>query len=64
MRSFLGCIARQRPISNNWEVFSLESVMRTRCRGKFVLLVQPELQEGEVGRSRHAQLKELKADIK
>jgi hypothetical protein len=54
VRSFLGCLARQRPVSNNREVYSLGSVLRTRCHGKIVLLVQPELQEGEVGRSRHA----------
>jgi hypothetical protein len=52
--SFLGSVARQRPVSNNREVFSLESVPRTRCHGKIVLSVRPELQEGEVGRSRHA----------
>jgi hypothetical protein len=40
-------VARQRPVSDNREVFSLESVPRTRCRGHIVLLVQPELQEGE-----------------
>jgi hypothetical protein len=54
MRSFLGCLARQRPVSYNREVFSLGSVLRTRYHGKIVLLVRPELQEGEVGRSRHA----------
>jgi hypothetical protein len=48
------CVARQWPVSNNREVFSLGYVPRTRYHGKFVLLVRPELQEGEVGRSRHA----------
>jgi hypothetical protein len=38
----------------NREVFSSASVSRTFCNGKIVLLVQPELQECEVGRSRHA----------
>jgi hypothetical protein len=52
--SFLGCIARQQPVSNNREVFSLGSVLKTRYHGKVVLLVRAELQEGEVGRSRHA----------
>jgi hypothetical protein len=54
VRSFLGCVARQLHISNNWEVFSLGSILKTRFHGKIVLLVQPKLQEGEVGRSRHA----------
>jgi hypothetical protein len=54
VRSFLGCIARQRPVSNNREVFSLGSVPRTRYHGKIVLLVRPGLQEGDVGRNRHA----------
>jgi hypothetical protein len=54
VRSFLGCVARQRPLSNNREVFFLASVPGTRYHGKIVLLVQAELQEGEVGRSRHA----------
>jgi hypothetical protein len=54
VRSLFGCVARQQPISNNREVFSLRSVPRTRYHGKIVLLVQPEFQEGEVGRSRHA----------
>jgi hypothetical protein len=53
MRYFLGADARQRPVSNNREVFSSGSILRTRCHGKIVLLVQPDLQEGEVGRSRH-----------
>jgi hypothetical protein len=30
MRSFLGSVARQGPVSNNREVFSLGSVLRTR----------------------------------
>jgi hypothetical protein len=47
-------ISRQRPVSNNREVFSLRSVLRARCHGKIVLLVQAELQEGDVGWSRHA----------
>jgi hypothetical protein len=64
MRSFLGCATRQRPVSNNREVFSLESVPRTPCHGKIVLLVQTELQEGEVGRSRHAKMKQLKTEIR
>jgi hypothetical protein len=54
LRSFVGSIARQRPVSNNREVFSLRSVPRTFCNGKIVLLVRQELQEGEAGRSRHA----------
>jgi hypothetical protein len=53
LRSFLGSVARQRPVSNNREVYSLGSVPRTRCHWKIVLLVQPELQDGEVGRSGH-----------
>jgi hypothetical protein len=48
MRSFLLCVVRQRLVSNNWEVFSLGSFPRTRYHGKIVLLVLPELQEGEV----------------
>jgi hypothetical protein len=51
---FLGMVLWQRPVSNNREVFSLGSVLRARCHGKIVLLVQPKMQEGEVGRSRHA----------
>jgi hypothetical protein len=47
-------VARQLPVSNNREVFSLGSVLKTRYHGKVVLLVRPELQEDEVGRSRHA----------
>jgi hypothetical protein len=54
VRSFLGYVAKQRPVSNNRKVFSFESVPRTRYHGKIVLLVRPELQEGEFGRSRHA----------
>jgi hypothetical protein len=54
VRYFLGSVARQRPVSNNREVFSLWSVPKTRYHGKIVLLVLLELQEGEVGRSRHA----------
>jgi hypothetical protein len=57
MRSFLGSVARQRSVSNNREVFSLGSVLGTRCHGKIVLLVQPKLQEGEFGRSRQAQMR-------
>jgi hypothetical protein len=37
--SFIGSVARQRPVSNNREVFSLGSVPRTSCHGKIVLLV-------------------------
>jgi hypothetical protein len=51
---FLWCFARQRLVSNNRDVFSLGSVPRAFCNWKIVLLVGPELQEGEVGRSRHA----------
>jgi hypothetical protein len=51
---FLESVARQRPVSNNREVFSLGSVLKTRCHGKIVLLVEPDFQEGEFGRSRHA----------
>jgi hypothetical protein len=43
-----------RKVTLTLTLFSLESVPRTHCNGKIVLLVQPELQEGEVGRSRHA----------
>jgi hypothetical protein len=64
MRSFLGSIARQRPVSNNQKVFFLGSVLRTHCHGKIVLLAQPKLQEGEDGRSRHAYMKQLKTEIK
>jgi hypothetical protein len=39
--------------SRNQEVLPLGSVPRTSCNGKIILFVQPELQEGEVGRSRH-----------
>jgi hypothetical protein len=49
---------------NNGVVFFLGSALRVRCRGKILLLVQPELQKGEFVRSRHAQLKELKTGIK
>jgi hypothetical protein len=38
MRSFVGSVARQRPVSNNREVFSLRSVPRTCCNGKIVCL--------------------------
>jgi hypothetical protein len=51
---FFGSVARQPPVNNNREAFSLGSVLRNRGHGKFVLLVRPELQEGEVGRSRHS----------
>jgi hypothetical protein len=51
---YFGCVARQRPVSNNREVFSFGSVPKTRYHGKIVLLVQPDLQEGKFGRSRHA----------
>jgi hypothetical protein len=54
VRSFLRSVGRQRPVSNDWEVFYLGSVQKTRYHGKTVLSVRPELQEGEVGRSRHA----------
>jgi hypothetical protein len=64
MRSFLGSVARQWLVSNNREEFSLGSILRTRCHGRIILLVQPELQEGEVGRSRHAEMKQLKTEIK
>jgi hypothetical protein len=37
--SFLGCIARQQPISNNREVLSLGSIPKTCYHGKMVLLV-------------------------
>jgi hypothetical protein len=40
MRSFVGSVARQRPVSNNGVVFSLESVPRARCYGNIVLLIQ------------------------
>jgi hypothetical protein len=52
--SLLGTLLWQWPVSNNREVFSSGSVPRTCCYGKIVLLVQLELQEGEVSRSRHA----------
>jgi hypothetical protein len=54
VRSFLGCVASQWPVSNNQEVFSLGSIPKTRYHRNIVLLVRPELEEGEVGRSRHA----------
>jgi hypothetical protein len=44
-RSFVGSVARQRPVSNNGGVFSLESVLRVHCRGNVFLLIQPELQK-------------------
>jgi hypothetical protein len=40
MRYFFGSVARQRPVSNNGVVFSLGPVLRARCRGKIVLLIQ------------------------
>jgi hypothetical protein len=49
VRSFLGSVARQRPVSNNREVRSEDPLPR-----EDLLLVQPEFQEGEVGRGRHA----------
>jgi hypothetical protein len=33
---FVGSIARQRPVSNNRKVFSLDSVPRTFCNGKII----------------------------
>jgi hypothetical protein len=39
MRSFVGSVARQRPVGNNGVVFSLGSVLRTRFRGNIVLLI-------------------------
>jgi hypothetical protein len=53
MHSFLGSAARQRPVSNN-QVFSLGSILRTRCHGKIVLLIQPELQKDKIFKCRHA----------
>jgi hypothetical protein len=38
-RSFVGSVARQRPIGDNGVVFSLESVLRVRCRGNIFLLI-------------------------
>jgi hypothetical protein len=40
MRSFVGSVARQRPVGNNGVVFFLGSVLRARCRGNIVLLIQ------------------------
>jgi hypothetical protein len=40
VRSFLGCVARQQPVSNNREVFSLESVPKTLYHGKIVLIAR------------------------
>jgi hypothetical protein len=37
--SFVGSVARQRPVGNNAVVFSLESVLRVRCRGNIFLLI-------------------------
>jgi hypothetical protein len=54
LHSFVGSVARQRPVSNTREVFPLGSVPRTVCNGKIVLLVRQELQDDEDGRSRHA----------
>jgi hypothetical protein len=54
MRSFLGSVDRQRPISKNRAVFSMGYVLRTSCRGNIVLLVQAELQKRGAGWSRHA----------
>jgi hypothetical protein len=54
VHSCLGCDARQRPVSNNREVFSLGSVPRTRYHGKIGLLVRPELQARLVGAGTHA----------
>jgi hypothetical protein len=57
--------ARQRPVSNNQWVFPLGSVLNTRCHWKIHLIIQPELQKGEIGRSRHALVKQwLKTEIK
>jgi hypothetical protein len=46
VRSFLVSVARQRSVGSNREVLSLGSVLRTRCCGNNVLLIQPELQKG------------------
>jgi hypothetical protein len=46
MRSFVGSVSRQRPVSSNGVVFSLGSVLTTHCRGNIVLLIQPELHKG------------------
>jgi hypothetical protein len=40
MRSFVGPVARQRPVSNSGVVFTLGSVLRARCRGNIFLLMQ------------------------
>jgi hypothetical protein len=39
MRSFVGSVARQRPVSNNGAVFSLGSIERVRCRWNIFLLI-------------------------
>jgi hypothetical protein len=80
MRSFVGSVARQRPVNNNGVVFSLGLVHGSQWgstpritmlanassklllaslglvmrAGSIVLLIQPELQKGEVVKSRHA----------
>jgi hypothetical protein len=46
----LACKQQKVFSGRNREVFSLGSVPRTRCNRKIVLLVNPKLQEGEVGR--------------
>jgi hypothetical protein len=45
VRFFLGALLWQRPLG---------SVLKTHYHGKTVLLVRSELQEGDVGRSKHA----------
>jgi hypothetical protein len=39
MHSFVGSVARQRPIDNNKVEFCLGSVLRVRCCGNIFLLV-------------------------
>jgi hypothetical protein len=39
MRSFVGSVARQRPVGNNGVVFSLESILGVCCRGSIFLLI-------------------------
>jgi hypothetical protein len=46
VRSYFGSVDRQRPVSNNGMVFSLEPVLKTGCGGSIVLLIQPEFQKG------------------
>jgi hypothetical protein len=39
LRSYFGSVPRQRPLSDNGVLFSLLSLLRTRCRENIVLLI-------------------------